>query len=143
MVSKVHPDIIKNIPQKDPFLFIDDIIERSEKMIMTSKTLSGDEDFFKGHFPDNPIMPGVLLCEACFQSGALLMSYIIKDGLNNKTAVVSRIGSTKFKSLVKPKDKLIIKVELKEQIDNAAFMKGLITVDNKKALIIDFAVTLV
>lgn len=140
---KITPEILKRIPQKQPFLFINDIQDRTEDSIITTLDISGDEDFFKGHFPRNPIMPGVLLCEACFQTGALLMSYKFEDGLENKTAVVSRINNTKFKSMVRPGDKLEIKVDLTEQIGNAAFMKGIIKVGNEKALIIDFAVTLV
>tara|TARA_B100001971_G_scaffold111191_1_gene102095 strand:+ start:36498 stop:36932 length:435 start_codon:yes stop_codon:yes gene_type:complete len=138
-----NPEILKRIPQKDPFLFISDIIEQGEDKIITNYQISGNEDFFKGHFPHMPIMPGVLLCEAAFQTGALLMSYKFETGLDGKTAVVSRVNNAKFKNLVRPGDNLIIEVELTEQIENAAFMKGKITVDKKKALLIDFAVTLV
>lgn len=133
---------IERIPQKEPFLFIDTVLDRTEDAIVTEKVLTGKEDFFQGHFPGNPVMPGVLLCEACFQSAALLLSYK-GDGLENKTAVVSRIQNAKFKQMVKPNDTLNIRVELKELMGNAAFMKGVITVENKKALIVEFAVTLV
>ncbi|MCO4753041.1 MAG: beta-hydroxyacyl-ACP dehydratase [Bacteriovoracaceae bacterium] len=133
---------IERIPQKDPFLFIDELVERSEDSIHTRKLVKESEDYFKGHFPGNPIMPGVLICEACFQSGALLMSYK-DDGISGKTAVVSRIQSAKFKQMVKPGDMLDIKVELKELISPAAYMKAVASVDGKKALIIEFAVTLV
>ena len=87
-------------------------------------------------------MPGVLICEACFQSGALLMAHK-GEGISNKTAVVSRIQSAKFKQMVKPGDQLDIKVELKELISPAAYMKAVASVAGKKALIIEFAVTLV
>lgn len=136
-------EILERIPQKEPFLFIEEIIDRTEDKIITSLQLTGEEDFFKGHFPGQPIMPGVLLCEACFQTGALLMSYKFEEGLNGKTAVVSRVGSAKFKQMVKPGDKINMEVNLDEQIENAAFMKGKVTVEGKKALLIDFAVTLV
>ena len=140
---KVNPEILERIPQKEPFLFISDIIDRTEDKLITSYEITGEEDFFKGHFPGQPIMPGVLLCEASFQTGALLMSYKFENGLSDKTAVVSRINNAKFKNLVKPGDKLEIEVSLTEQINNAAFMKGKISVAGKKALLIDFAVTLV
>ena len=133
---------IERIPQKEPFLFIDELVEHSAESIHTRKLVKETEDYFKGHFPGNPIMPGVLICEACFQSGALLMSY--KDeGISGKTAVVSRIQSAKFKQMVKPGDMLDIKVELKELIGPAAYMKAIASVGSKKALIIEFAVTLV
>lgn len=139
----VQNEILERIPQKEPFLFIERIIDQSENSIITELTLTGEEDFFKGHFPGQPIMPGVLLCEACFQTGALLMSYKFENGLANKTAVVSRVGSAKFKQMVKPGDTITIEVKLDEQIENAAFMKGKISVAAKKALLVDFAVTLV
>ncbi|MEX0798789.1 MAG: 3-hydroxyacyl-ACP dehydratase FabZ family protein [Bacteriovoracaceae bacterium] len=133
---------VDRIPQKEPFLFVDNVIERTKNSIVTEKKVTGLEDFFKGHFPGNPIMPGVLLCEACFQSGALLMSYQ-GEGIEKKTAVVSRVQNAKFKTMVKPGDTLKIKVELKELMGNAAFMKGVVSVEEKKALVLDFAVTLV
>lgn len=136
-------EILQRIPQRDPFLFIDSIIDRTETSVTTKRTVTGKEDFFKGHFPGQPIMPGVLLCEAAFQTGALLMSYIIEGGLSGKTAVVSRINNAKFKHMVTPGDELKINVTLTEQIGDAAFMKGVITCSGKKALLIDFAVTLV
>lgn len=133
---------IERIPQKDPFLFIDEMVEKTENTIHTRKEVKENEDYFKGHFPGNPIMPGVLICEACFQSGALLMSYQ-GEGIANKTAVVSRVQNAKFKNMVKPGDVLDIKTELKDLIEPAAYMKSVASVNGKKALIIEFAVTLV
>jgi len=135
-------DPIERIPQKPPFLFLDELVERTETAIHTRTLVKESADYFKGHFPGNPIMPGVLICEACFQSGALLMTYQ-GEGINNKTAVVSRIQSAKFKTMVKPGDELEIKTELKELLPPAAYMKSTATVAGKKALIIEFAVTLV
>ena len=93
--------VLKRLPQKPPFLFVDNEIEHSLTDIKTSYHVTGEEDFFKGHFPDNPIMPGVLLQEAAFQSGALLMSYLKPD---SKLGVVSRVSDVKFKNFVKPND---------------------------------------
>jgi 3-hydroxyacyl-[acyl-carrier-protein] dehydratase len=136
-------EILSRIPQRDPFLFIDEMVDRTEDSITTKRKVTGEEDFFKGHFPGQPIMPGVLLCEASFQTGALLMSYILEGGLEGKTAVVSRINNAKFKNMVVPGDELEIKVTLTEQIGPAAYMKAVVTANGKKSLILDFAVTLV
>lgn len=135
--------ILANIPQRDPFLFIENIVDRSENSITTSKKLTGEEDFFRGHFPGRPVFPGVLMCEAVFQTGALLMALKGQGAGNTKTAVVSRIQSTKFKNIAKPGDHLHITVDFVESLANAAFMKGKITADGKTIMTIEFAATLV
>lgn len=62
------------IPHREPFLFVDEILERAEGRIVTQRLVRADEPHFAGHYPGSPLMPGVLLCEACFQSGAMLLS---------------------------------------------------------------------
>lgn len=133
-------NFLEVIPQRDPFLFIDRVVEQGENHLHAQKQLTGSEDFFKGHFPGNPVMPGVLLCEACFQAGAILMG---SKQENKGLGVVTRIKDTKFKSMAKPGDLLDIKVELEEQIGNACYMKGHIAIDGKKIMQISFQVATV
>ncbi len=135
--------ILENIPQRDPFLFIENIVERTNDSITTSKLLTGEEDFFKGHFPGKPVFPGVLMCEAVFQTGALLMSLRGESAGSSKTALVTRIQGAKFKNMAKPGDELLITVDFVEMLANAAFMKGKITANNKTVMTIEFAATLV
>jgi 3-hydroxyacyl-[acyl-carrier-protein] dehydratase len=135
--------ILNNIPQREPFLFIENIVERSENSITTSKKLTGEEDFFRGHFPGRPVFPGVLMCEAVFQTGALLMALRGEAAGNSKTALVTRIQSTKFKNMAKPGDLLLITVDFVEMLANAAFMKGKITSAGKTIMTIEFAATLI
>jgi 3-hydroxyacyl-[acyl-carrier-protein] dehydratase len=135
--------ILANIPQRDPFLFIEKIVDRTEDSITTSKLLTGQEDFFRGHFPGSPVFPGVLMCEAVFQTGALLMSLRGESAGNSKTALVTRIQGAKFKNMAKPGDELMITVDFVEMLANAAFMKGKITANNKTVMTIEFAATLV
>lgn len=135
--------ILKHIPQREPFLFIESIVEQTADSITTSKQLTGKEDFFKGHFPGHPVFPGVLMCEAVFQTGALLMSMRGESAAANKTALVTRIQGAKFKNMVKPGDLLHITVDFVEMLANAAFMKGKITSNNKTIMTIEFAATLV
>ena len=135
--------ILENIPQREPFLFIENIVDRTEDSITTSKKLTGEEDYFKGHFPGRPVFPGVLMCEAVFQTGALLMSLRGKSAGNSHTAVVSRIQNAKFKNMAKPGDELQITVNFVETLANASFMKGKITAGGKTIMSIEFAATLV
>ncbi len=132
--------ILERLPQKDPFLFVDELVDQTEKSIMTSFQVTGKEDFFKGHFPGNPIMPGVLLQEAAFQSGALLMSF-----LNEGTGlgVVSRVQEVKFKNFVKPGDLLEMEVNLDDNLANAFYMSAKSRVNGKIVMSIKFTGTLV
>jgi 3-hydroxyacyl-[acyl-carrier-protein] dehydratase len=131
-------EVLAAIPQRPPFLFVDKIISREGNSITTQRTLREDEYFFQGHFPGNPIMPGVLLCEACFQTGAILMGTADQPGLG----VVTRIKDTKFKNFAKPGDTLTITVKLDDKVDNAYYMSGTIHIDKKLILKIIFQAAL-
>lgn len=124
------------IPQRPPFLFIDTLIEKGERHIHTKLHLTGEEDFFQGHFPENPVMPGVLMCEACFQSAAALLN----NGEDSGLGVVTKIEQTKFKNMARPGDILDIKVETLEKIGNANYMKANIQVNNKTIMQTKFTV---
>ncbi len=137
-------DITALIPQRRPFLFIDNIVESTQDQIITEVKFGDNYEFFKGHFPGNPIVPGVILNEHCFQSAAALINLTSKEESHNQLAVVSRIQSAKFKNIVRPNEVLRTKTELKEKLANAAYFKSIITKENgEKALIIEFACTMV
>ncbi|PIK15447.1 3-hydroxyacyl-ACP dehydratase FabZ family protein [Halobacteriovorax sp. JY17] len=136
---KFSNEVLELLPQKPPFLFVDKVMERGEGTIKTSLTLTGEEDFFKGHFPGNPIMPGVLLQEASFQSGALLMATMSGKGLG----VVTKVSNAKFKNFVKPGDELIMEVTLIDQVSNAYYMKGRSSVNGKVVMAIEFSCALI
>lgn len=135
--------ILDNIPQREPFLFIENIVERTENSITTTQKLTGEEDYFRGHFPGRPVFPGVLMCEAVFQTGALLMALKGEGSDASKTALVTRIQSAKFKNMAKPGDELHITVDFVEMLANAAFMKGKIKANDKTIMTIEFAATIV
>lgn len=135
--------ILDNIPQREPFLFIENVIDRTENSVTTTKKLTGEEDFFRGHFPGSPVFPGVLMCEAVFQTGALLMALKGQSAGGAKKALVTRIQNAKFKNMALPGDELRITVDFVEMLANAAFMKGKITADGKTVMTIEFAATLV
>jgi 3-hydroxyacyl-[acyl-carrier-protein] dehydratase len=135
--------VTKYIPHREPFLFVDEIVEMTDERIVTKKRLSGTEPFFEGHYPNSPIMPGVLLLEAIFQSGAILISKLMseKEGSDtlNGVPVLTRIQNAKFKKMVKPGDVVDIKSSIKETLANVYYMKGTASVDGKKSVVVEYA----
>jgi len=133
--------ILKAIPHRPPFLFVDKVIELTDTKIRAKKEISPEEPFFKGHYPGNPIMPGVLICESIFQTGAILLSSIIGD-ISKGTPVLTRINNAKFKNMVRPGAILELEAELVEKVGNAFFMKGKATSEGKMVVTVEFAVSL-
>lgn len=133
------------IPHRAPFLWVDSIVDFSENSLQTQKLVPKDLDIFTGHYPGNPILPGVLSCEAIFQTGALLIALLLKDSsTENSTGVpvITRVEGVKFKRPLKPGDTMIMKVTLKEQLGGAWFLKGSLRVHGKIAVQTNFACTL-
>lgn len=103
------------LPHRHPFLLVDKIIEMSEKHVVGVKNVTYDEYFFRGHFPNNPIMPGVLQIEAMAQTGGILALSTVPDPENWDTYFL-RIDNAKFKQKVVPGDTLIFKMVLTKPI---------------------------
>jgi UDP-3-O-[3-hydroxymyristoyl] N-acetylglucosamine deacetylase/3-hydroxyacyl-[acyl-carrier-protein] dehydratase len=99
------------LPHRYPFLLIDKIIELSEKHVVGVKNVSFNEHFFQGHFPDNPVMPGVLQIEAMAQTGGMLALSTVEDPGNWDTYFL-KIENAKFKHKVVPGDTVLFKMEL-------------------------------
>jgi len=138
-------EILRTIPHRPPFLFIDEIVEIREDGVTCKRTIRMEEPQFEGHYPGNPIMPGVLLCESCFQAGAIyLAKQMEQDGrsLNDVTPVLSRISDARFKQMVKPGDEITIEVTMKEKISKFHFLKGRVLKGGKPALTIEFALAM-
>ena len=112
-------DVLNAIPHREPFLFVDSIIESADNRIVVKKTFNGDEDFFRGNYPGNPLMPGVLIVEAALQAGAILVSNRI-GSVEKKSPVVTRIADARFKTPVRPGDVLIIEAKMTEEIGRAS-----------------------
>ncbi|MFT5730643.1 MAG: 3-hydroxyacyl-[acyl-carrier-protein] dehydratase [Desulforhopalus sp.] len=132
-------EIKKLIPHRSPFLWVDRILTCSETTIETEKYIPKDHEVFQGHYPGNPITPGVLLCEAIFQSGALLMAQKAVTQSTDLVPVLTRITNAKFKRSVFPGDTTHIKVNLIEIVANVSFLKGTLKVNGKTAVQVEFA----
>ncbi|MEY4134078.1 MAG: bifunctional UDP-3-O-[3-hydroxymyristoyl] N-acetylglucosamine deacetylase/3-hydroxyacyl-ACP dehydratase [Saprospiraceae bacterium] len=103
------------LPHRHPFLLVDKIIELTDQYVVGVKNVTFNEPFFAGHFPSNPIMPGVLQIEAMAQTGGILALSTVEDPGNWDTYFL-KIENTKFKQKVVPGDTLIIKMELMSPI---------------------------
>lgn len=103
-------DILDVLPHRYPFLLIDKVLELDldEGRIVAQKNITFNEEFFQGHFPGAPIMPGVLILEALAQAGGVLL---YKKGATDKTAVFLNVKEAKFRNPVKPGDILFLHVQ--------------------------------
>jgi 3-hydroxyacyl-[acyl-carrier-protein] dehydratase len=128
------------IPHREPFLLVDEIVEQSENRIVCTKKFIGDEFFFLGHYPDFPIVPGVLMCEAAMQSAGILLSKHMM-GHDNRVPVATRLNDVRLKRMVHPGETIRMEVDLIERLADAFFLKAKITVDGVVAVRFDFACT--
>ena len=126
------------IPHREPFLLIDEIVEQSEKRIVCRKRFTGDEFWYRGHYPEFPITPGVLLCEAAMQAGAVLLAKVVADN-PDLVPVVSRMNHVKFKTMVRPGDTVTLDVELTEKLAGAFFLAATVKKGDITAVTFDFA----
>lgn len=129
------------IPHRAPFLLLDEIVAQDERTIHCRKRFSGDEYFFAGHYPDYPLVPGVLLCEAAMQAGAILLSQQAIAADPEHVPVATRINDVRFKRIVRPGETIDIEVELTERLANAFFLKGKVSVGGVVAARLEFACT--
>ncbi len=133
-------EIYDAIPHREPFLLVDRIVQRDQQRIVCTKVFTGREDFFAGHYPDCPLVPGVLLCEAAMQCGAILLAAHLA-GAAGKVPVATRMQNVRFKRMVRPGETLRIEVELVERLSDAFFLKAKVTVDSEVAVRLEFACT--
>ncbi len=127
-------DIQKLLPHRQPFLLIDKIMELTPTSVVGIKNVTMNEDFFRGHFPENPVMPGVLLIEAMAQTGGILILKTVPDPENYLTYFM-KIDGVKFRSQVVPGDTVVFDLHLITPIRRGiCHMKGIAYVNNKPVM---------
>ncbi len=129
------------IPHREPFLLVDEIVELDDSRILCRKTFGGDEFWYRGHYPDFPLTPGVLLCEAGMQAGAILVARFLDDDTKG-IPVATRLNEVRFKRMVRPGETIDIEVRLTERLQDAFFLQAKVTVDGKVAARFQFACAL-
>lgn len=133
-------DVQAMIPHRPPFLWVDRVVELGDDRIVAEKTLAPDLDFYQGHYPGHPITPGVILCEAVFQAGAILIAHTLSQAGRPASGVpvLTRIYSAKFKRQVPPGARLTLEARLLERVGPAWLLKGKVMLDGKTAVSVEF-----
>ncbi len=132
-------NILDAIPHRPPMLLVDEIVSQEDDSIVCRKTFQAEEFFFQGHYPDQPIVPGVILCEATVQSGAILLSSKMKQ--SKGVPVLTRMSDVKFKTMVKPGDTIEMSVRIDEVVSTAFYLIGTAKVNGKTAARLSFTCT--
>ena len=124
-------EIKKILPHREPFLFVDGVLEMNEKNIVAMKNVRAEEPFFRGHFPQRAVMPGVLMVEALAQTGGILM--LSKPEHKGKIAYLASVTSARFRRIVVPGEQLRLEVEILKYKSRVGVIRGEARVGNEVA----------
>lgn len=135
-------EVLDAIPHREPFLFVDEVVEFSETdgTIVCKKCFTPDEFFFRGHYPGFPVVPGVLLCEAGLQAGAILLSKMFSDRYKDGyTPLVAKVSSLRFKQMVRPNDTVFLEARFKNTMGGVYFLDIKVKINGKAILAFEAA----
>lgn len=137
-------EILRRIPHRFPFLLVDRAEGyRPHESIVGIKCVTMNEPFFQGHFPDNPVMPGVLIIEAIAQTGAVLMSKTLDADVEGKTIFFMSMDNVRFRTPVRPGDVLRMPVQVLRARSDVYKFSGQAFVGDKLAAQVEFAAMVV
>ncbi len=138
------PAVTDLIPHRPPFLFVDEIVSETADSLTAKRAWRVEENFYKGHYPGAPITPGVLLCEAVFQTGALYMARQAQAAgakPGEGVPLMAKISDVRFRNPVYPGDQIVIEVKKKDVAAGFTMMSGAIKkADGTRVLSVDFTV---
>jgi 3-hydroxyacyl-[acyl-carrier-protein] dehydratase len=133
--------VLGRIPHRAPFLFVDEILSEDGNGLVARRTWRADEDFYRGHYPGAPITPGVILCEAVFQAGALYLARsLAQAGAPQGMPLLVKISDVRFRSPVYPGDSVTIEVRKKDLVAGFYTMSGSMKRGETRILSVDFSV---
>jgi 3-hydroxyacyl-[acyl-carrier-protein] dehydratase len=137
-------EILHRIPHRYPFLLIDRAEDyRPHQSIVGIKCVTANEPFFQGHFPGNPVMPGVLIIEALGQAGGVLMSKSLNADVSGKTIFFATVDNCRFRNPVRPGDVLRLYVDVLKHRGDVFKFRGRALVGDKLAAECEFAAVVV
>jgi 3-hydroxyacyl-[acyl-carrier-protein] dehydratase len=137
-------EILRRIPHRYPFLLVDRAEDyKPHKSIVGIKCVTMNEPFFIGHFPGNPVMPGVLIVEAIAQSGAVMMSKSLNANVEGKTILFTSLDNCRFRTPVRPGDVLRMPVEVVRHRGDVFKFSGKAFVGDKLAAEVEFTAMVV
>ena len=133
-------DYLDLIPNRPPYLWIDEVVSVDEHSIHTRKFVDPNLDLFSGHYPEFPVFPAALQCECAFQASAVLIASLgVSTG--DKVPVVARANELKFRRIVRPGDMLDVYVQLENPLKEVFFLKGRILRDGETVTTLKFVTT--
>ncbi|HEY1848043.1 MAG TPA: 3-hydroxyacyl-ACP dehydratase FabZ family protein [Opitutaceae bacterium] len=140
-MSEISPEVLRRIPHRPPFLFVDEIVSEDADVLVARRTWRADEDFYSGHYPGAPITPGVILCESVFQAGALHLSRVLaSEGAQAGVPLLVKISDVRFRSPVYPGDVVTIEVRRKDTMGGFFIMAGAMKRGDTRILNVEFSV---
>ena len=128
-------EIMQIIPHRDQMLLLDEV-ENQDGTAIGHYTVRGDEFFLKGHFPGYPVVPGVILCEILAQSACVLLQDKMGEG---KLPVYTGLNNVKFRSPVRPGDRIETRCHIKRAMNSFYFAEGTVTVDDRLCVSAEFS----